>query len=206
MNELHDDILISRAIDGDATTAEWDQLTARAEADPTILVELAAALREHGAFGRAVNADVAVADAVEMPTAGFTPTARSVATLSNLRGWTGWAIAAVLTIAWVGGVLNLVQPKQALTEQAGFAHDATAAQMLQAYLDKGRQEEFVIAELPERVLIETRPSATGRGHELLYLRQILERTVVPDLYEYYSQDEMGRPTLVRYDGKKGPSM
>ena len=60
--------------------------------------------------------------------------------------------------------------------------------------------------MPERVLIETRPSETGRGYELLYLRQILERTVVPDLYKFYGQDEMGRPTLVRYDGDAGPPM
>ncbi len=221
MNHLHDDILISRAIDGDATAAEWDELTARADANPTIFRHLAATLREHGAFGRAVNAAVAAADSIEMPAPGIAPTVRSAATpprtggLSRLGGWSGWAIAAVLTIAWVGGVLNLVRTNpatpgtgsaQSLTNNAGFGNGTTAADLLQAYLDKGRQEEFVIAELPERVLIETRPSSTGRGYELLYLRQILERTVVPDLYQFYSQDEMGRPNLVRYDGNRGPSM
>ncbi len=221
MNHLHDDILISRAIDGDATAAEWDELSARADANPTIWSDLAATLREHGAFGRAVNAGVAVADSIEMPAPGITPTVRSAATrprpaaLSRLGGWSGWAIAAVLTFAWVGGVLNLVRTNpastgtgsaQPLTNNAGFGDGTTAADLLQAYLDKGRQEDFVIAEVPEHVLIETRPSGTGRGYELLYLRQILERIVVPDLYEFYSQDEMGRPTLVRYDGNRGPSM
>jgi len=214
MNDLHDDILISQAIDGNATTAEWDELTARAEADPTIWRTLAATLREHGAFGRAVNADVAVADSIEMPAPEITPTARR-ATVSRFRGWSGWAIAAVLTIAWVGGVHNLVKTEptmpgtdsaQPLTNHAGFGDGTTAAQLLQAYLDKGRQEDIVIAEVPERVLIRTRPAGTGGGYELLYLRQILERTVVPNLYEFYSQDEMGRPTLVRYVGNRGPSM
>ena len=215
MNQLHDDILISRAIDGDATATEWDELTARAEANPAIWRSLAATLRENGALGRAVNAGVAVADVIEMPAPGVMPATRPAATLSRLRGWSGWAIAAVLTIAWVGGVLNLVPTNpatpgggsaQPLTNHAGLVDGTTAADLLQAYLDKGRQEDFVIAEVPERVLIETRPSGTGRGYELLYLRQILERTVVPDLYEYHSQDEMGRPTLVRYDGNRGPSM
>jgi len=221
MNHLHDDILISRAIDGDATAAEWDQLTARAETDPTIWRNLATTLREHGAFGRAINAGVAVADSIEMPAPAITPTARPTGTLprvrrqAGLRGWSGWAIAAVLSIAWVSGVLNLVQTNpatpgggsaQPLTRHTGFGDNITASQLLQAYLDKGRQEDFVIAEVPQRVLIQTRPSGTGRGYELLYLRQILERTVVPDLYEFYSQDEMGRPTLVRYDGNRGPSM
>ncbi len=221
MDHLHDDILISRAIDGDATAAEWDELTARADANPTIWRNLAATLREHGAFARAVNAGVAVADSIEMPAPGIAPTVRPAATLprlgglSRLGGWSGWAIAAVLTIAWVGSVLNLVRTNPAstgtgsahsLTNHAGFGDGASAADLLQAYLDKGRQEDLVIAEVPERVLIETRPSGTGRGYELLYLRQILERIVVPDLYEFYSQDEMGRPTLVRYDGNRGPSM
>ena len=82
----------------------------------------------------------------------------------------------------------------------------SASDLLAAYLDKGRQEQSVIAEVPERILIETRPNETGRGFELLYVRQIIERTVVPDLYQFHSQDEMGRPTLVRYDGNRGPSM
>ena len=82
---------------------------------------------------------------------------------------------------------------------------ASAAELLAAYLDKGRQEDFVIAEVPQRVLIETRPNVTGHGYELIYLRQILERTVVPDLYQF-NHDESGQPTLVRYDGDNGPSM
>ena len=67
--------------------AEWDELTARAEADPTIWRQLAETLREHGAFGRAVNADVAVADSIELPAPGMTPTLRPAMTLPRLGGW-----------------------------------------------------------------------------------------------------------------------
>jgi hypothetical protein len=38
---------------------------------------------------------------------------------------------------------------------------------------------------------------SGQGYEVLYLRQVLERTVVDDLYQVNGQTEHGRPTLER---------
>lgn len=218
ITEQRHDMLISRAIDGDATAGEWDELTALADSDPAVWRTLARSLREHQAFSRAVNAGVAVADAIEMPATRPAAMievreAHRHPVLARIGGWSGWAVAAVFTIAWVAGVLNLVQ-SQTPPQDGGPAQVANTAQLvgsnaselLDAYLDKGRQEKSVIAELPERVLLETRPIADGGGYELLYLRQILERSVVPDLYQVHSQDEMGRPTLVRYDPKRGPSL
>ncbi len=212
MIERHDDILISRTIDGNATSGDWDELTALADANPAVWRNLAMSLREHQAFARAVNADVTVADAIEMPTVRRAATTalrdggRHQAILARIGGWSGWAVAAVFTIIWVSGVLNLVQ-NAAQPNGSSPGHTAmvgaSAAELLAAYLDKGRQEDFVIAEVPQRILIETRPNGTGRGYELIYLRQILERTVVPDLYQF-NRDETGQPRLVRYDG--GPSM
>lgn len=215
------DILISRAIDGDATAVEWDELTALAGRNPAVWRTLAMSLREHHALTRAVNAGVAVADVIEMPAAAapglaastIEPrSARQSAVLARIGGWSGWAVAAIFTIAWVAGILSLVQNQSVAPNTAGPVLStaqlggSNASELLDAYLDRGRQEQSVIAELPERVLLETRPLESGKGYELLYLRQILERTVVPDLYEFHSQDEMGRPTLVRYDGDRGPSM
>ncbi len=214
MIEQHDDIPISRTIDGNATTGDWDELTALADANPAVWRNLAMSLREHQAFARAVNADVTVADAIEMPTVRPAATiqlrdaGRHPAFLARVGGWSGWAVAAVFTIIWVAGVLNLVQtaPQQNGSSPGNITMvGASAAELLEAYLDKGRQEDFVIAEVPQRVLIETRPNGTGRGFELIYIRQILERTVVPDLYQF-NRDEAGRPRLVRYDGDSDPSM
>jgi len=208
MIEQHDDILISRTLDGNATSGDWDELTALADANPAVWRNLAMSLREHQAFARAVNADVTVADAIEMPlvqpaaTMELRDAGRHPAILARIGRWSGWAVAAVFTIVWVAGVLNL-QPNGSSPHTAMVG--TSAAELLQAYLDKGRQEDFVIAEVPQRVLIETRPNGTGRGYELIYLRQILERTVVPDLYQF-NHDEAGQPTLVRYDGDSGPSM
>ncbi len=215
MIEQHEDILISRTIDGNATSGDWDELTALADANPAVWRNLAMSLREHQAFARAVNADVTVADAIEIPAVRRAAATRSrdasrhPAILARVGGWSGWAVAAVFTIIWVAGVLNLVQNT---TQQPNGSSPgnitmvgASAAELLQAYLDKGRQEDFVIAEVPQRVLIETRPNGTGRGFEVIYIRQILERTVVPDLYQF-NRDEAGHPMLVRYDGDSGPSM
>lgn len=214
MNEHRDDILISRVIDGDATAGEWDELTALAAADPSVWRNLALSLREDKVLTRAMNMDVAVADSIEMPGTGERPAAlielrepgRHPAVLARLGGWSGWGIAAVLAIAVVTGMLSPTPIDPGLETGSNKAQILSAADLLQAYLDQGRQEDLVIAEVPERVLIETRPVEAGGGYELLYLRQILERTVVPDLYRFYGQDEMGRPTLVRYDGGSGPSM
>ena len=214
MNEHRDDILISRVIDGDATAGEWDELTALAATDPSVWRNLALSLREDKALSRAVNSDVAVADSIEMPkSAGRAASlielrepGRHPAVLARIGGWSGWVMAAGLAIAVVSGMLSTAPIESGLHAGSNKAQILSAADLLQAYLDKGRQEDVVIAEVPERVLIETRPVEAGGGYELLYLRQILERTVVPDLYKFYGQDEMGRPTLVRYDGGPGPSM
>ena len=216
MIEQHNDILISRVLDGNATTGDWDELTALADANPPLWRNLAMSLREHQAFARAVNADVTIADAIEMPLVHRVATGPPhdagprPATLARVGGWSGWAVAAVFTIVWVAGVLNLVQnttpqPDGSSPVQTLAMGGASASELLAAYLDKGRQEDFVIAEVPQRILIETRPNGTGRGYELIYLRQILERTVVPDLYQF-NRDAAGQPTLVRYEGGKGPSM
>jgi hypothetical protein len=215
MIEQHNDILISRILDGNATSGDWDELTALADANQALWRNLAMSLREHQAFARAVNADVTIADAIEMPlvrrvATGRPHAGRHPAILARVGGWSGWAVAAVFTIVWVAGVLNLVQnttpqPDSSSPVQTLALGGASASELLEAYLDKGRQEDFVIAEVPQRVLIETRPNGTGHGYELIYLRQILERTVVPDLYQF-NHDEAGQPTLVRYDGDNGPSM
>jgi hypothetical protein len=83
---------------------------------------------------------------------------------------------------------------------ASLIDTTPAADLFQAYLDRGRKENVVINEVPERILIDTRPVPTGQGYELIYLHQILERAVVPDLYRIGAQDERGQPVLIRYEG------
>jgi hypothetical protein len=53
--------------------------------------------------------------------------------------------------------------------------------------------------LPDKVLIRATPLALkdgSIGYEIFYVRQILERAQVPDLYTFgATQDELGRATI-----------
>lgn len=203
MNQPREDILISRVIDGDANPGEWDELAALAERDTGTWPHMAARLRDHQAFARAVNVSVEAADEVELPRAHAGPGSLRFA---GWRGWSGWAVAAAVTLMSVGGLLALPRAARPLSGDPVAQTAGTTDDLLRAYLDRGRQEQSVIGEVPERVLIDMRPAESGDGYELLYLRPILERAVVPDLYRYEGRDDLGRPTLVSYDAPQGPPM
>ena len=64
MNNEHKELLVSRVIEPDATSAQWDELTAAAEADPDLWQRTVQTLRDKQAISRAVNASVAIADHV----------------------------------------------------------------------------------------------------------------------------------------------
>ena len=75
---------------------------------------------------------------------------------------------------------------------------------LNEYLTVGREAGRVVGEVPRRVLLDARPLPDGEGYELIYYRQILERSYVPELYHFDEQDG-GNATLARWDGS-GDSM
>ena len=200
MSDRQSERLFSRLIDGEATAAEWDELLGAGNAGQWR--QLAETLRDHTSLARAVNASVVVADTIEPP---LSPTGTGGRWTRRPSGWSGWAVAAAVALAWVIGVSSKRQPPP-VAAPPQLAASMPAAELLAAYLEKGRQEDSVIGEVPQRILIDSRPAPSGEGHELLYLRQILERAIVPDLYRPTGQDELGRPTLVPFDQSRGPSM
>lgn len=208
MNDDRDELLISLAVDGRATAGDWEELASSAGADPDLWRRLGETLRDQAGFARAINSSVAVADTVDPPI----DQAPEPAGLDDAEAgdglrilpWLGWAVAATLTITWV---VDWGRARPAGGDDWNTqVVEATAGDLLQAYLKKGRQEKMVIGEVPERILIDSRSMPSGEGYELLYLRQILERAIVPDLYQFTAQDELGRPTLVRFEQPAGPSM
>jgi hypothetical protein len=206
MEQERDQILMSRAIDGDATTDQWDELTAMASKDPSVWRRLAETLRDHSSFARGVNAEVAVAESVPLPSPqrarALVPPEPRTEPFAHVSRWSGWAVAAIVGIAWLAWTLNVADTGHRVEPAAPVnLAGLPAADLLQAYLDRGRQEERVIGEVPDRILIDTRLSGTGQGYELVYLRQIIERAVVPDLYQFRGQDERGQPVLVRYEDR-----
>jgi hypothetical protein len=121
----------------------------------------------------------------------------------------GWAVAAVLALAFLGnrvGVINMNAPAAntaGLTSiPANYFQVNNPDDALALYRTQGKQAGRVIAEVP--VLLESRPAATGRGFEVVYVRQILERAQVNDLYRF-TQDEANRPVPVRVTMPRSPS-
>jgi hypothetical protein len=125
----------------------------------------------------------------------------------------GWMIAAVLAVgfvalslrtgegplgAWRGEGARTQAPAAAGLLGAGGLVDApvpaTADEALQSYLRLGKQTGRVVAEVPQRIILEQRPLAGG-GHEVLYVRQVIERAVVGDMYSL-GQDDAGQPVMV----------
>jgi hypothetical protein len=203
MSQLREELLISRVIDGDATTAEWDELHELARSRPAVWHELAETLRDHKAFARGMEAAVGIADAIDMPPVKAativepSPLAR-IGRSSFL--WTGWAIAAAVALTWILGLYQPIPrtstPLQPSVQQAGL--QMTAAEALQNYLDLGREEGHVVG-MPERVLVDQRPAPDGEGVELLYMQPILIREHVPEAYRVGPRDELGRPSLIKYE-------
>lgn len=183
MDEIDRDMLISRVVDDQASDADWAQLRRLGEHDAGVWRELAEAQHEHAELCRAVESAIAVADDIDAPVeAGvrrrFAQRIRVVAT------WGGWAVAATLVLAWVSTPADSGVPRAALL-------NLTPDQAIQRYLDEGRRTGQVIEEIPQRILIETRPEVNGDGLEVIFLRQFIERTHVRTLYRP-RQDEFGR--------------
>ena len=189
-NEL--DILVSRVIDGVASRADWDAIEAMAAADPGVWRELASAQRADQQLTREVRTETAAAAWVSLPTA--TTDLAAVQTQRRSRAvamWGGWAAAAALALAVVGqktGGNNGARGGEMAV--ADLVPIRSASDALQEYLDRGRQDGLVIGELPDKVLVQTRPIGNGGGMEVVYLRQIVERTRVDDLYRT-TTDELG---------------
>lgn len=129
---------------------------------------------------------------------------------ARARSAAGWMTSAFLLLALV--VLSpglgldrpipistgdgLGQPGPAAAPDAVTA-SLSASDALDLYLERGRDEGRVVEERPDRVLVGSRPAADGTGYEVLYIRQILERAVVPELFVPTGADEEGRPVMRR---------
>jgi hypothetical protein len=216
MNESREQLLISRVIDGDCTDQEWRDFETLADANPVIWRNLAQEQRDHHALSRAVNSAVSVADCVALPRGGDTDRSERYSIvherLRRAGTWSGWlTAAAVIAVFAVIRFNDSAQPglnsnPGSNVHTVGLLSDATADEAWTAYLAKGREAGLVVAEVPTKILIESRPAPSGEGVELLYLRQVVERTIVPDLYEFTGKDESGLPAPTKYTPPTGGAL
>ncbi|MHC5023547.1 MAG: hypothetical protein ACYTGG_06495 [Planctomycetota bacterium] len=196
MNASPDESLISRLVDDDDVGDGWDQFEKQALAEPRLWRDLARAQRDHAALRAEMAAAAAVADRVDLPVATGAGRWRA------LGSWSGWAAAAVILLA---ATMQMTLPTGSVPppgDETALA-DLSPADTLREYLRKGRERGDVIGEMPSKMLVDVQPDPSGDGYQLLYLRPILEKTSVRDLYELAGQDEAGRPSFVRYQPQGG---
>ncbi|HYE01850.1 MAG TPA: hypothetical protein VD963_01310 [Phycisphaerales bacterium] len=193
--------LVSRIVDGEAGAGEWQEFRALAQADPSAWRELAEAQREFSLMSAQVGTELALGAAAELPLPGEPASVRVL-----VRSWGGWAVAAAaVLLAWPGlglparvggGASGGSSPVAGVAAaDAGLVRIASPEDAVRAYLEHGKRFGTVLGEVPERVVMDTRPCQTGDCYEVLYLRQFIERAEVCDIKKF-GYDEAGLPVAV----------
>lgn len=191
MHPNREEILIGRVTDGEASPSDWQELESLAAIDATVWTRLAAAQRRHAELERAVDDALTIAELVEAPEF----LADSGVRLSmRWRSYAGWAAAAAVALAWAGASRFNIASGPAGGQMSTLAPVSlmNPDELMNRYLDEGKREGRVLAELP-MVMVESRPLADGQGSDVIYLRQVLERVRVQDVYRM-GEDDLGRPT------------
>jgi hypothetical protein len=199
-------MLISRVIEDGASDGEWSEWVSLAECDTKLWRQLAEAQRDHSALERAMDGATAAADTTVLPSPLVVRRADDHprrARLNQLSAWSGWAVAALVALAASTRLSTLhpapSTPLASPSQEASILPVRSTSDLFQAYLDKGRETGEVVGEVPGKLLIESRPIPAGQGFEIVFIRQVMERTVVPELYQVNGQNELGQPTLVRVE-------
>lgn len=194
------DLIVSHMLDGEATAAEWAEFETLAAAEPKLWRDLAQSQRDAGALRGALAAAGAVADRVALPTADRAPEIHIYPhpqlRLNRFGAWTGWAAAAIITIIAAVQLRTHSNGHEANLMPTSLGRPSpTSTDAFNNYLLLGKEDGTVLGEMPGRMLVETRPVPQGQGFEVIFIRQVMERRVVPNLYEVTGRDEAGQPTL-----------
>jgi hypothetical protein len=190
------ELLISRVVDGEATPDDWSSFRLQADREPSLWRDLAEAQRIQTALGEEVGAAVATSGYIDVPM--HREIERRFSDRVRMVGiWGGWLAAACVGLMWAQGTANKSNTNP------GGSQAKLLPDVLQNYLSRGEQEGKVLGELPEKVLVRATPltgsgpNGIDSGYEVVYLRQILERVVVKDLYQY-GEDDTGQKQPVRF--------
>ncbi len=208
------DLLIGRIADGEASARDWEVFGELGERNPGAWKLLAQAQRDHQALSLAVGVALHGADRVELPSREAADAflrgghGRSPGTTRFVQ-YGGWAVAAMIALAVLGVNGGQFTMPGKTVNQAGlipanYFQVNSPDDALQLYRDQGKQSGRVLAEVP--VLLESRPSATGRGYEVVFVRQIVEKAQMDNLLRF-AQDERGRlvPVQVQMPTQPGRS-
>ncbi len=200
------DILITRVVDNEATDADWSRLQELGAKDAAVWRRLAEEQQMHAMLCTAARPLLASSDEVE------TPLVRTTASRSpwslRIGAGLGWAAAAALALMWyvapgssptpvnaTDSVVDTRQVEQPVGNLTDVALRGDADDLYSRYLDVGLQEGRVVGQLPSR-MVEVQRAPDGQGYVVLYVRPILERQRVNDLYKF-GVDEQGNPQTLR---------
>jgi hypothetical protein len=187
------DAMISRIVDGCAGGEDWDTFRALATEDPEIWSDLAVAQHQFETLSEIVHGSSAIADSVELP-GGAIRHDHHQHRFDLVSRWGGWAAAAAILLVWVTGMNTQKSQMNLPSQTAGLLTTATPDQAMEQYVTAGQQAGSVVGEMPNPVVVETRPMPDGT-FEVLYLRQILERKILSEIYRDVS-DEHGNTIAV----------
>ena len=183
------DLLLSRAVAGDR--AALAEVRARGASDAAILDELALWQADELRLARVARELHSTADRIEAP---------RPSSFAHRWAGLGWAVAAMVAIAWA---LQAFVPRSTTEPRASVAGVAPAFassdEAFDAYLAKAREDGVVVGDVEPPTLLRSRELGDGRGFEVVIVRQVIERRVSPEIYRVAPMGETGqlRPILIR---------
>ncbi len=188
------DVLISRIVDGIASESDWASFETLCSQDASLWQDLAASQRFNQELLITVESQLSVADDIQLP---MDPHVLPTHRLKMALSWSGWAIAAALTLTWALGLSTGLNNTKGNT--AGLVPTiSTPDEAFDRYLSLGQSSGTVINEVPTKVLLHSTRLPGESGFQVIYIRQIVERAIVSDINLYrMDQDETGRPVPIR---------
>ncbi len=194
------ELLLSRLVDGEASERDWEDFRNIAGRGAGGLWRaLAEAQRDQAVLSIAVGESVRTAERVGLP--GERRRSGGEGVIARIAPWAGWAAAASVAIIWGVGMFapRAARPGDGLVskpETGGNIRLVSTDDAWDEYVRKGKEDGVVVGEVPGRVVISEVPRTDGSGCEVTYVRQVVERRVVTDMYRV-GHRESGAPVLVR---------
>lgn len=193
MNDF--DLFFDRFAEGSFDSHDVVELGALMSADADARTRFDLAMRGHRTSEASLERAAEAAARVAVSTVPSRLTSRATAGRRCrpivARRWragalSGWAAAIVL------GTLALLNGRGG---GASGVVEGGADTLLARYLSQGAAQGSVVGELP-RLTLSVSPVEGGAGYDVLFVRRLLERATVDDVYRL-GLDEHGRPALVQ---------
>ena len=190
-----EDVLISRVVDAEATSGDWEALGQIAVRDPEIWERLAQAQYLEAKLREAVDVAETVAEEVEL---SFLQSERPKSRWSHrLVRAGGWAAALLMAVLWwtVDESPDVESPSDGAPTKHQTAVDRDSDSIYSEYVRRGLEEGRLVQELPRLVMSTKSTGQEGSDVEVVYMRRLLERVVVDNFFRL-GIDDRGHPVSV----------